>query len=738
MKTIRTLPENITNIITDSRRIMPSHIVSGDTAFVALRTGIGDGHRYIRSLYEKGLRCFIVDSTEGFEDLEDAVFIVACDGSLRFIIGEASKRLADCRAKQIVVTGSRRKTTVKELIAENLKRKGATVARSPRTWNSAMGIALSIFDNVARNPEWIVTEAAIDAPNQAARIAPMLRPEIGVITGITDEHDEAFASHAEKIAEKIALVRNAEKIVYVDDDPELARQLHELRHPNPVAVPSIERLVEEVTGLPCPATNVSTHIEIRRIPDNGILLLDSFTNDLESLPLSLALAAQRRAGREIAAFLCDFKGDRDEARKLVNEYGGEVFFVESENIDKFITGLHRNDFADRLIMIKGDSEKLATFFDEARHETTLKVDIDAIVHNYNVYRRLLRPGTGIIGMVKADAYGLGAFEVAKTLQEHGAAKLAVAVVDEGVELRKAGITMPIIVLNPITNRFEALVSYNLEPAVFSVDELRRLEEGVRPYASAPVRIHIKLDTGMHRLGFNRDDLPELSSRLKESPVLKVESVFSHLATADNDSLRLHTERQIKLFEEMSGEFARLSGHNVKKHLLNTAGITAYGKTDAAHQLARLGIGLYGISPVAGDATPLRPAASLVSSVISLKHYPEGTAIGYGRNGVTSRPSYIATVAIGYADGIDRRLGNGNFSFAVQGIECPTIGNICMDQMMVDVTRAVEAGCKVNVGTDVEIFGPTVHVTKISDVLGTIPYEILTSISPRVRRTYHQR
>lgn len=734
MKILSHLPENIRNVVTDSRRITPSQIADGATAFVAIRTKIGDGHKYIEDLYNRGLRTFVVDDASAFGHLDGATFVVAPAGTLKYLQDEAAARLHSSKARQIIITGSNKKTTAKELIAEAFRSRGIDAARSPRTWNSAMGIALSLFDNTASQHDVIITEVGIDAPGQAAKLGSMIRPQIGVITGITDEHDENFDSHADKIREKIALVSKAEKIVYLDNDTELRRQIEALSHPDAVPVSTLADLVTAVTGEPCPDIDISTRIEIRRAPDDCVLFIDSFTNDAASLPLSLALAAERRAGRRLIALLVDYKDDKTSARALTGEFGGETYFIDSKkDLESQIpTGLNS-----ALLMIKGATPDFINLFDEARHDTTLQVDLDALVHNYNEYRRLLPPSTGLIGMVKADAYGLGALEVAKTLQTLGAAYLAVAVVDEGVALRKAGITMPILVLNPITNRFEALVEYNLEPAVFSLNELTRIENGIRPYAKTAVPIHIKFDTGMHRVGFDAVDISALVTHLRESRLLQPVSIFSHLATADCSDLNTYTEHQCALFADICSSM-RYHFPNIKEHLLNTAGIETLSYKGLSFDLARLGIGLYGISASGLIQSKLHPVARLVSTIISIRHLNPSETVGYGCRGKVDRPSWIATLPIGYADGINRRLGNGAITFDIDGTPVPTIGNICMDLLMLDVTDAVNSGLEVRVGTEVEIFGPRVPVQRHADILGTIPYEILTWVSPRVRRSYHHR
>lgn len=737
MRILHTFPDYIKKVVTDSRRITPSQIASGDTAFVALKTGVGDGHRYVESLYRQGLRTFVVSAAEQFESLDEATFIVAGDDTLSVLIDEAGRRLARSGARQIVVTGSYGKTTAKESIAAALVKNGVNAVRSPRTWNSAMGAALGLFDNTSAPADVIVTEIGIDAPGQAERIAPMLQPAVGVITTIGAEHDEAFENHRAKVMEKLALVRNADKIVYMRGDETLEQCVAKSGHPNAVGVSNLVELVAEVTGFASPLHGVSTKIEVRSAPENCVLFIDSFTNDLASLPLSLDMASERQTGRKLTVFLGDFDGDRNQAADIVAERGGDVFFFDRAD-SKFTDSLNREDFADRLIVLKGATPELISFFDEARHDTTLEVDVDALVHNFNAYRRLLPPGTGIVAMVKADAYGLGALEVAKTLQSRGAAYLAVAVVDEAVALRREGIKMPIVVLNPVTNRFDAIVAYDLEPAVFSLEQLKKIESALKPFAKKPVPIHIKLDTGMHRVGFNETELDMLADLLKDSRTVTPVSLFSHLATADCPDLGDYTAAQVRKFGQMSERLESRLGRSLRKHLLNTAGIETMSRSVKANEMVRLGIGLYGVSPLADSKLKLRPVARLVSTIVALREYDEGTFIGYGCRGKTVRKTFVATLPLGYADGIDRRLGCGKVSFYIGDVPCPTIGNICMDLLMIDVTDALPAGLEVGVGTPVEIIGLHNTVENVAQLLGTIPYEILTSVSPRVRRSYHFR
>ncbi|MDE5632390.1 MAG: alanine racemase, partial [Muribaculaceae bacterium] len=330
--------------------------------------------------------------------------------------------------------------------------------------------------------------------------------------------------------------------------------------------------------------------------------------------------------------------------------------------------------------------------------------------------------------------GMGAVEIGRTLQSQGAAYLAVAVVDEAVALRNAGITMPIMVLNPVTNQSPALFAYNIEPAVFSLDELCLLVETAVREGVSDFPIHIKLDTGMHRVGFIEEQLDGLIESLAAQKSLVVSSVFTHLATADCLDLDDYTQLPLQRFYAMTDKLRKGLGRDFKRHILNTAGMMRFAEC-GPYEMTRLGIGLYGVSPLPPSVSAdLQPVATFKSRIISLKHWPAGTPVGYGCRGVTSRDSVVATVPVGYADGVNRRLGRGNASFVVRGVACPTIGNICMDLCMIDVTDAQG----VSVGDEVEIFGPSASVEALAETLGTIPYELFTWVSPRVRRIYYRK
>ena len=395
-------------------------------------------------------------------------------------------------------------------------------------------------------------------------------------------------------------------------------------------------------------------------------------------------------------------------------------FIKSDSLNRH----------DEIILIKGARdfhfEEIAERLEQKIHKTIMEIDLNAVIANLNHYRAMLRPGTKVVCMVKAAAYGSGAREIARTLQDHNVDCLAVAVVDEGVELRNAGITIPIMIMDPEVSSFRTLFRNNLEPEVY---DFRLLEELIAVAEHSGITnypVHIKLDTGMHRLGFEEKDLPRLIARLESQSALIPKSIFSHFATSDETSMDEYTKRQAKLFIKLTDEFQKHFNHKIIRHLCNTAGIERF--PEYHFDMVRLGLGLYGINPI--DNSLLNNVSSLITTILQIRDVKAGEAVGYGRRGEILRATRIATIPIGYADGLNRHLGNGHGYCLVNGRKAPYVGNICMDACMIDVT-----GIDCKEGDKVEIFGNNLPVTVLSDLLGTIPYEILTLISNRVKRVY---
>ncbi|MDR0413027.1 MAG: bifunctional UDP-N-acetylmuramoyl-tripeptide:D-alanyl-D-alanine ligase/alanine racemase [Dysgonamonadaceae bacterium] len=385
-----------------------------------------------------------------------------------------------------------------------------------------------------------------------------------------------------------------------------------------------------------------------------------------------------------------------------------------------------------IVLIKGSRksrfERISEQLEEKVHQTVLEVNLDAVIHNLKYFRSRLNPETKVICMVKAFGYGVGSYELAKTLQERGADYLAVAVADEGAELRREGISMPVLVMNPEEHAFNTLFEYRLEPEIYNLNLLDAIIRETERRGILSYPIHIKLNTGMNRLGFDAPDIPALGKRLNRQTGVLVKSVFSHLAGSDSPLLDDYTERQISLFSQMSGQLEGLLNYPVKRHVLNSAGIERFPA--AQFDAVRLGIGLYGISAV--DEKALRPVAALKTRILQIRDVRAGESVGYSRNARLIRDSRIACIPVGYADGLDRRLGNGTGTVHVNGTACPIVGNVCMDICMIDVT-----GVNVAEGDEVTLFGEPVTVSDWADKLKTIPYEILTSISPRVKRIYYK-
>jgi len=407
-----------------------------------------------------------------------------------------------------------------------------------------------------------------------------------------------------------------------------------------------------------------------------------------------------------------------------------------ESTDAFLETYAFSSFSNETILLKGarifEFERISEALQQKTHETVLEINLDALVHNLNYFRAKLEPGVKLMAMVKAFSYGSGSFEIANILQFHRVDYLTVAYADEGVELRKAGITLPVMVMNPDEQSFDSMLKYNLEPEIFSFRTLEMLEAslGRRTHQDAPMPVHLKLDTGMHRLGFDASELDELIRRLKANAMLKVCSVFSHLATSDIPAFDDFTRQQIELFRQMSDSLIEVFDYPIFRHILNSAGISRF--PEAGFDMVRLGIGLYGIGSSEQEQSQLENVSTLRSSISQIKLVNAGESVSYGRHWIAEQDTRIAVVPIGYADGLSRRLSNGKGHLLVNNCLAPVIGNICMDMCMIDLT-----GIEAKEGDDVIVFGKELPITQLAEELETIPYEILTGVSRRVKRVYFQ-
>ena len=399
--------------------------------------------------------------------------------------------------------------------------------------------------------------------------------------------------------------------------------------------------------------------------------------------------------------------------------------------------MHRfntNHFKNEVILLKGarvyEFEKLVHLFDRKVHQTSMEINLTSIAHNLKEYRQQLNPGTKLMAMVKAYGYGSGSAEVANVLQFHKVDYLAVAYADEGIELRKAGISLPVMILNVDEAAFEAVVEYNLEPEIYSFEILQSFLSFIKQQALQLYPVHIKIDTGMHRLGFEEKDMDALLDILiSNSSFITIKSVLSHLAASEDENEDAFTQQQLAIYKRCASGIESIVGYSFIKHIANTAAI--FRHHNAQLDMVRLGIGLYGVDSAPEHQLHLQTVATLKTTVAQLRNVKAGDTIGYNRRGKVTRDSLIATIRIGYADGFIRRLGNGNGSVFIKGGLYPVIGSVCMDMTMIDVTGIGE----IKVGDEVEIFGKNLPIEKVAAWGGTIAYEILTGINQRVKRIY---
>ncbi len=506
-------------------------------------------------------------------------------------------------------------------------------------------------------------------------------------------------------------------------------------------------------------TPIAMRLELKEGINNCTIINDSYNSDVNSLVIALDFLNQQNQNRNKVLVISDIlQSGRNEIElyaqiaELVSQKGinkiigigpaisrqADKFTIEKQfftNTDDFISQYPFASFTNQSILLKGarvfEFEKISNLLQQKAHETVLEINLNHLVQNLNFFRRQLNPNTKLMAMVKAFGYGSGSFEIANVLQFHHVDYLAVAYADEGVELRKAGISIPVMVMSPEESSFDAMIKYQLEPEVFSFRILDLLEDTIHRTAlpkNKPVKIHLKIDTGMHRLGFHASDILLLIERIRSNEMLRVQSVFSHLAASDKADYDNFTHQQIELFENISSEIISAFPYPIDRHILNSAGISRF--PNAHYDMVRLGIGLYGVPPVKEDAVKLETVVALKSIISQLNKIPANESIGYNRSSITRRESVIGVVPIGYADGLFRRLGNGVGTLYVNGHPAPIIGDVCMDMCMIDLTDI-----PAHEGDTVIVFNNDHPIDRIAAQAETIPYEILTRISRRVKRIY---
>ncbi|MBO4267883.1 MAG: bifunctional UDP-N-acetylmuramoyl-tripeptide:D-alanyl-D-alanine ligase/alanine racemase [Bacteroidaceae bacterium] len=800
-------PAVISWLLTDSRSLcFPS-----ETLFFALTGPRNDGHNYIRDLYNRGVRNFVVSRLpDRMEDYSESNFLLVQD-TLAALQKLAALHRKHFNIPVVGITGSNGKTIIKEWLYQLLDPDFA-VTRSPRSYNSQIGVPLSVW-LLNSQTQLGIFEAGISKKDEMRNLWKIIKPTIGVLSNIGMSHQENFQSLQEKCFEKLKLFQDCDVIIY-DGDNELiqncvnrsvitAREISwsrknqekplyiysvvkgesstEIRYryiglENSFTIPftddaSIENALhclavciflmvppEKITERMPLLEPLAMRLEVKDGKQGCVLINDSYNSDFSSLAIALDFMARRHDDKSRGRTL--ILSDILQSGLSVHElYRKVAQLVENRGIsrligigpdissealrfdvpdkhffkttDEFLKSGLAEQLRNELVLIKGARvfmfDRIAERLELKVHETILEVDLHALADNLDRYRSMLRPETGIICMVKASAYGSGAIEVAKTLQDRQVDYLAVAVADEGWELRKAGISTNIMVMNPERTSFNTLFDQKLEPEVYSFHLLDAIIRAAEHNGITNFPIHIKIDTGMHRLGFDVSDVPELVNRLKRQTAVIPRSVFTHFVGSDSSEFDDFTGLQIERFNTAADTVQASFKHHIIRHICNSAGIERFPKVQ--YDMVRLGLGLYGINPI--DNSDLETVCTLKTTILQIRELEPGETVGYGRREKILRHSRIAAIPIGYADGLDRHLGNRHAYCLVNGQKAWYVGNICMDVCMIDVT-----GIECKEGDPVEIFGKDLPVHVLSDILDTIPYEVISTVSIRVKRVYY--
>ncbi len=762
----------VRSVITDSRSV--SCELSSEPIFVAMRGINHDSHDFVNQLVARGVRAFILEREM---ELPSGCGALVVESSIEALQEWAKAHRSSFEGRVVAITGSNGKTTVKEWIAQCVGSEHR-IMRSPKSYNSQLGVALSLL-MIEGDEQVAIIEAGVSQRSEMARLERIISPDIVIFTSIGDAHQEGFLDLEDKISEKLILGQGAQTLIYNGADDHLAKAI-EQRFGDKNLIDS-SRFSEQCNAIfedPASRANAANvcgffcamgwsqpnleliqplqmRLEVKEGINDSILINDAYNLDINSLAIALDYARRVAPDRECTLIISDIAQSSQSGAEL---YGKVAELVQRAKIDLLIgvgsqvrqyselfdcktafyptTGecvraLNRADFAGRVVLLKGGREwrfeRISHHLERRSHTTTLEVDLDAMTRNLNTLRSRLKRSTKLMAMVKAGSYGAGEYEVAQLLHDQGVDYLAVAYTDEGVRLRERGITMPIVVLNADENSFALMIENRLEPEIYNFKSLRSFARELRDSGRQHhYPIHIKLNTGMNRLGFDSEQMGALVEELSRHEQLRVASIFSHLACADMPSEREFTIEQIARFDSMTGELTSALSYGVLRHLSNSAGVCNYPQ--AQYDMVRLGIGLYGY-----ESEELTPVSTLKTEIVQLRKLQKGESVGYGRAQILERDSVIATIPIGYADGLDRKLGCGNWSVLIGGVKAPIVGRICMDSCMVDVTDLVG----VEPGDQVVILSPAKgnDAEAMARVLGTISYEVLTSISGRVKRIY---
>ncbi len=795
----------VDHLAIDSRRVS----FPATTLFFALQTERRDAHIFILELYERGVINFVVNNGYRPDKSYKANFIFV-DNTLQALQNLASYHRSLFNYPVIGITGSNGKTIVKEWLYQLLS-PDYNIIRSPRSYNSQVGVPLSVW-HMSEEYNLAIFEAGISYPREMDALERIIKPRIGVFTNIGEAHGENFEDTLQKAIEKFKLFKEADVIIYSTDDPvikdvlshhllqkqlfswgeektadvriiEINKQLKEthitvlfqsadffftIPFTDDASINNAILCISVLLYIDIPYDVIKKRlvqlqaIEMRLQLVQGIndctVVNDSYSFDISSFSIALDFLVQQQERAQKVVIISDIPSAKNNVpyeqvsemlflRKIehaitIGEQWNTFRTILTNKIPvtehynstlSFIQNFNQHHFNKKAILLKGgrvfEFEKIVALLEKKVHQTIMEINLTALIHNLNQYRSCLRKGVKIMAMVKAFAYGSGSAEVAHVLQFHKVDYLSVAYADEGVELRKAGISIPIMVMNVDEAAFETIIQHNLEPELFSPNIFRSFNDFLQRNAVQLYPVHIKLDTGMHRLGFEKKDLTELISLLQRNQNIVVQSVFSHLAASEDPSEDDFTNKQANTFEEYCAQVQEALGYNFLMHLSNSA--ATFRNTFLQYNMVRLGIGLYGVDSSNQFKIPLSTVATLKTTIAQIRNVQAGDTVGYNRYGILSRDSVVATIRIGYADGFSRRLSCGNGKVYINGSDAPVVGMVSMDMTMVDITNIPG----VKEGDEVEIFGNHISVQQVAKWCNTISYEILASINQRVKRIY---
>lgn len=782
----------IHHLVIDSRKISDPN----GSLFFAIAGERHDGHRYLDELYALGVRQFVIEKTCSLENLPEAN-VIKVGSSIRALQQIATTHRNQFKIPVIGITGSNGKTIIKEWLYQLLS-PDFSVVTNPGSYNSQVGVPLSVW-NISWQHQLGIFEAGISKKGEMDALEKIIKPSIGIFTNVGPAHDEGFKSTDEKVLEKLKLFQNVEHLIYCSDHMLVDKHAEQNKLPHlswgftgrpDIKIEKTDRdYLVEYNGIKfnlllpfsdkasvenafhCVAVlllfkvdpvviqsrvhllrSVAMRLEMKEGINHCQLIDDSYNNDLNGLQVSLDFLKYQNQKQSKRIILSDVlqSGLTDERLcaniatiisasdvdsfvgigPVISKYNhlfpaGSAFYPSTED---FLSDFNPDVYQNELILIKGarvfEFEKIVNKLQRKVHGTVMEVDLNALVSNLNFFKSKLSPGTKIMVMVKALAYGSGSVEIANLLSYHKVDYLGVAYPDEGIDLRKNNITLPIMVMNPSEESFDQLLAFKLEPEMYS---LKMFKSFLLHANGAKVKVHIKLDTGMVRLGFNEEDLDEVISLLSQNRNIEVASIFSHLAGADENAHDQFSNKQVDQFSKWARRISEAIGYFPLLHILNSSGILRFPQFH--FDMVRLGIGLYGIDPTEMKS-PLKLVAKLKTTISQIRKIKKGESVGYGRSFTTDKETVVATLAIGYADGFSRAFSNGVGEVIVNGKRAPILGRVCMDMTMIDITNI-----PAEEGDEVIVFGEQLPIEELAKKINTIPYEILTSTSERVKRIF---